>query len=186
MKIVAIDFETANSSMASACSIGISTYDENGEMENFEWLLKPHKRYNYFEQRNIEIHHITKEMVQDEKEFDYYYDKLKEIFKDAILVAHNAKFDMTVLNRLCETYGLTHFPNRYIDTVAVARKVYPELPNHKLNTVSEYIGCDLCHHNACSDSNACLQILLNSMDIYNEYDIEKFMKIIGCRIAVNL
>ena len=59
----------------------------------------------------------------------FYYDELETILKDSVIIAHNALFDLGVLNAVCDTYGLNHFNNSYLDTVVLARKVYPELYN---------------------------------------------------------
>ena len=59
MRIVAIDFETANSSLASACSLGITIYNDGELVDSFEWYIKPHHRYNYF--TNSHIHGIYEE-----------------------------------------------------------------------------------------------------------------------------
>ena len=174
MRVVALDFETANASMASACSLGIAIYEEGEILEPFEWYFRPHRRYCYF--TNTHIHGITYEDVENEQEFVYYYDQLSEILKDALIVAHNAMFDMTVLNSICDVYGLDHFFNPFIDTVQISRRVYPELYNHRLNTVCEYLDIDLQHHNGLSDAYACLMILLKAMSAYDIYDVEEFLK----------
>ena len=173
MRIVALDFETANSYSESACSLGISIYEEGEILDSFEWYFKPHSRYNYF--TNTPIHGICKEDVMNEKEFVFYYEKLQEILKDAVIVAHNAMFDIGVLNAVCDIYGLDHFQNEYIDTVAISRIVYPELYNHKLNTVSEYLNISLNHHNGKSDAFACLMILLKAMEAYQIYELDDFL-----------
>ena len=184
MRIVAIDFETANASMASACALGIAVYEDGEILDSFEWYIKPFRRYNYF--TNTHIHGITKEDVEDEYEFVYYYEELSQILKDALIVAHNAMFDLTVLNEVCDVYGLDHFKNPYIDTVAISRRVYPELYNHKLNTVSDYLDISLQHHNGKSDAFACLMILLKSMNAYHTYEIDEFMKKIGLHYKYNM
>lgn len=173
MKITAIDFETANSSDASACSLGIAIYEDGEFVDNFEWYFKPYHRYNYF--TNTHIHGIRKEDVENENEFVFYYEELKEILKGSIIVAHNALFDIGVLNAMCDVYGLNHFTNEYLDTVTISRRVYPELYNHKLNTVAAYLDIDLSHHNAKSDAFACLMILLKAMEAYDCYEIEDFL-----------
>ncbi|MBR2787695.1 MAG: hypothetical protein IKD94_00885 [Erysipelotrichaceae bacterium] len=119
MRIVALDFETANQSMASACSLGIAIYEEGEIVDNFEWYFKPYHRYNYF--TNTHIHGISYEDVQDENEFVFYYEELSVILKDAVIIAHNAMFDITVLNSMCDVYGLNHFTNSYLDTVTLSR-----------------------------------------------------------------
>lgn len=184
MKIVAIDFETANASLASACSLGLAIYNDGELLDNFEWYFKPHHRYNFF--TNTHIHGISKEDVEEENEFVFYYEELAEILKDSVIVAHNALFDIGVLNAMCDIYGLDHFSNEYIDTVTVSRKVYPELINHKLNTVCEYLDIDLSHHNAKSDSFGCLMILLKAMELYDCFDVKEFAEKIRLNIKTNM
>lgn len=184
MKIVALDFETANSCLASACSLGITIYKDGELIDNFEWYFKPHHRYNYF--TNSHIHGIYKEDVADEEEFVFYYDELSTILKDSVIIAHNASFDIGVLNALCDVYGLDHFNNKYLDTVKISRIVYPELYNHKLNTVAEYLNIDLKHHNGMSDSFACMMILLKAMEAYKIYELDEFIKKIGIQYSTNM
>ena len=83
-------------------------------------------------------------------------------------------------------YGLDHFLNPYIDTVTVSRKVYPELYNHKLNTVCEYLSIDLSHHNGKSDAMGCLMILLKAMSAYDIYEPEEFIKRIRLPLKHNM
>lgn len=184
MRIVALDFETANASLASACSLGISIYEDGEILDSFEWYLKPHQRYFYF--TNSHIHGIYEEDVINEKEFVYYYDELAKIVKDSVLIAHNANFDICVLNALCDTYGLDRFKNNYLDTVKIARIVYPELYNHKLDTVAKYLDFNFKHHNAKSDSYACLMILLKSMEAYKSYELDDFIEKIGIHYIKNM
>lgn len=184
MKIVALDFETANQNSASACSLGVAIYEDSEIIDNFEWYFKPYYLYNYF--TFTYIHGITKEDVENEKEFCFYYEKLSEILKDSVIVAHNALFDLGVLNSMCDVYGLDHFKNPYLDTVAISRRVYPELYNHKLNTVCEYLSIDLNHHNGKSDALACLMILLKSMARYDIYDLETFLEKTNMKLRYNM
>ena len=184
MRIVALDFETANAHNASACSLGIAIYEKGEILDSFEWYFRPHHLYNYF--TNSHIHGIYPEDVQDEPEFVFFYDELAKILKDAVIVAHNAMFDITVLNAMCDVYGLAHFKNPFLDTVRLSRRVYPELRDHKLNTVSEYLGIDLSHHNAKSDAFACLCILLKSMERYEEYDLDRLMERLHMHLRINM
>ena len=184
MRIVALDFETANSNLASACSLGIAIYEDGEILDNFEWYFRPYHLYNYF--TFTDIHGITREDVENEEEFCFYYEKLAQILKDSIIVAHNAMFDLGVLNAVCDVYGLDHFTNPFLDTVTISRKVYPELINHKLNTVCEYLNIDLSHHNGKSDANGCLMILLKAMGRYDTYDVETFLERIHMKMHCNM
>ena len=184
MRIVALDFETANAAMSSACSLGVAVYEDGEITDSFEWYFKPHYRYNFF--TNTHIHGICKEDVQDEQEFVYYYEQLQAILKDCVVCAHNALFDVSVLNAECDIYGLDHLVFPYLDTVSISRRVFPELYNHKLNTVSEYLGIPLDHHNGLSDAYACLLILLKAMEVYDTFELEDFLKKISLKVKTNL
>ena len=183
MRIVAIDFETANKHFSSACSIGISVFEDGEIISNEEYLIKPHSKYNYF--TNSHIHLLTKEDVENEKEFIDYYDFLKDTFKDSILIAHNAPFDLGVLNASCDLYDLPHFNNEYLDTVTLSRRAYPELYNHRLNTIAEYLNISLKHHNAKSDSLASLLILLKVMEAYHVYELNDLLDKLSMKLKVN-
>lgn len=184
MRVVALDFETANSYLQSACSLGVSIYQDGEIMDSFEWYFKPHHRYNYF--TNSHIHGIVLEDVIDENEFVFYYEELATLLKDSVIVAHNATFDLGVLNSLCDLYGLDRLHNKYLDTVEISRKVYPELYNHKLNTVCDYLDIDLHHHNGQSDSMGCLMILLKAMEAYHCYELDEFVRKVRIHYRDNL
>ena len=183
MKIVALDFETANSRPESACALGISIYEDGVFLETVEWKFRPHSRYNYF--TNTFVHGIRKEDVQDLDEFLFFHDRLSEILDGAVIAAHNALFDLSVLNAVCDLYGLEHYHNPYVDTVTIARRVYPECYDHKLNTMADYLCIDLDHHHAGSDSFACLMILLKAMEAFHCYEVEEFMEKIHLRMKNN-
>ncbi len=61
----------------------------------------------------------------------------------SIVFAHNARFDMGVLASVLDVYDLPDIHFLYGDTVAVARMLWKELPNHKLDTVAGSLGYDL-------------------------------------------
>ena len=183
MKIVAIDFETANRSSASACSLGLSIYDEGVFVDSYAFLICPpinHRDFSF-----TYIHHLTYDDVKDAKEFPEHYDELKAVFKDALLIAHNARFDINVLNSMCDYYGLDRFNNYYLDTVSLARKYYPKLENHRLNTIADYLGIELNHHEAQSDADACLMILINVMQDTNCFDINQLINDLHLKIFIN-
>ena len=73
MKITCIDFETANASRASICSVGIALIADGEIIETHEKLIKPHKSCSYFDPLNIGIHGITAGDVRDAQEFNEIY-----------------------------------------------------------------------------------------------------------------
>lgn len=76
------------------------------------------------------------------------------------MVAHNASFDCSVLAGCLDYYGLEQPNYLSLCTVKTSRKLFPEFPNHKLNTVCENLNITLNnHHDALEDSRACAEIL---------------------------
>lgn len=172
MKLLAIDFETANQHPASACSVGWVLFDQGEVVLEHHHLLKPHPRHAYFDAKNIDIHGITADHVWDALSFDRLYPSLRELLDETILIAHHAPFDVGVLRALSLCYGLVLPKTPYLDSVEIARKVLPFLPNHRLNTVADYLGIDLTHHDALSDARASGLIAYHTMAELNNFDLQ--------------
>ncbi|BAL00382.1 hypothetical protein OBV_31830 [Oscillibacter valericigenes Sjm18-20] len=69
---------------------------------------------------------------------------------------------MGVLAQCLNNYRIEWQPSTYYAcTCVMGRACYPDLNNHKLNTLCEYLQLDLDHHNAGSDSRACAELLLD-------------------------
>ena len=163
MDFVAIDFETANSVMTSACSLGIAVVENNQISTVKEWYIKPTPFYfNYF---NIQVHGITEGDVADCPAFNELWGEILPYFEGSILAAHNAPFDMTVLKQLVNHYALDAPCFEYFCSCDLSRKTWRNLQNHKLNTVCEHLDIDLTHHNAASDAVGCARIVLNAADL---------------------
>ena len=70
MKIVAIDFETANRSPLSACALGLAIFEDHELVESPYWLIKPPKGHGWFiEEWTEDIHGISWFDVRDKPEF---------------------------------------------------------------------------------------------------------------------
>lgn len=67
---VALDFETANGKRASACSVGLAKFDDNGQLAGtFHSLIKPHPEHSFFQPANIWVHGIRPDDVADAPEW---------------------------------------------------------------------------------------------------------------------
>lgn len=77
---------------------------------------------------------------------------------DGVLVAHNADFDTSFINAVCERQGID-YSLRYVDTLALCRAALPHLKNHKLDTVAkEYKLGSFNHHRAIDDAKMLAEI----------------------------
>ena len=191
MIIACLDFETANYSYTSACAVGLAIFDQkrskgvpplfsvdsgpeplsNNEtgnpydlVESPHWLVKPPKGHGYFRDDFTDIHGLTWFDVQAAPEFsEIATEVLEHLSKADIVVAHNASFDMDVLKQTLTHFGFASPEFDYLCTLGLARRIWPELPNHQLNTVAAHIGHEFNHHHAQSDSEAAGRVLLAMM-----------------------
>ena len=156
---VALDFETANRNPSSVCSIGLVFVDNAEITRTYYRLIKPYPNfYNYF---NTKIHGITRHDTATESLFPEIWDEVKPQIGDLPIVAHNSPFDEGCLHAVLAAYKLPLHTNKFFCTCRRARKVFPNLPNHRLETVAQHIGFDLeNHHNALADAEACAHIAL--------------------------
>ncbi len=159
MKYVAMDFETANASPISACSIGISVFEDGVLLRSNAYLIRPPKEYGVFHWYNTKVHGIRRSMVSEAPTFDALWPLLRSDIEGSVLVCHNAMFDTAVLCKTLAHYGLPLPHCRYICTVKVSQKIWPDMENHKLDTVSAALGIALNHHEAGSDALASGMIL---------------------------
>jgi len=158
VKIVAIDFETANETRASPCSMGLA-WIENGRVARVEhhYIRPPGMRFAPF---NIGFHGIGPEDVEDADEFPDLLERLRPDLEGALVLAHNAPFDISVIRRTCEHYDVPPPAFDYMCTVQVARGVWPSLLSHKLNVVCDHLGVEFAHHDAAADAYACGEVAL--------------------------
>ena len=156
--IVAIDFETANQSAASACQLGLIRMENWQVVSSKAWLIRPPTDEFVF----TYIHGLTWDHVKDSPHWGQLWPEISGYLADAqYLAAHNAPFDRGVMQAACAEYGLTAPKTPFLDTVSIARKTWNIFPT-KLNNVCERLGIPLQHHEALSDANACAQIILQA------------------------
>lgn len=171
MDFTAIDFETATSSFTSACSLGWCVVSDNKIVERNEILIRPEPFE--FNKNNIRIHGIKPEMVEDKPTFDKYWDLLRPDIENRVVIAHNASFDVRVLCSTLRMYGIEPPEFKYLCTVKLSQKAYPELESHKLNNLCDALGISFHHHRAYDDAYACAMAFLRMADDYSLEDISE-------------
>lgn len=157
MKFTAIDFETANSSRGSACSIGLVKVENGQIVERFSRLIKPDPLY--FDPFNVSIHGITENDVKDAPSFAELWPSLLPKISGP-LVAHNAAFDMSVLRHALDSFGVGYPNTDYFCTLVISRIAWPEQPTYALNHIAHAIGVSFAHHDAEEDAMACAHVAM--------------------------
>ena len=182
MKIAAIDFETANNSPASVCSVGISVLEDGCAEEAYYSLIRPEANVSRFLWQNIQIHGIHPEDVVSAPSFAEVYRDIAPLLEGSLVTAHNARFDMGCLKAACLNTGRRVPYLEYFDTVELSRRVFPQLAHHRLNDMCSFLDIELDHHNAMSDSWGCLMIVAKVMDLTGIYDIRDMLD--ACRTRI--
>jgi DNA polymerase-3 subunit epsilon len=152
MKIVALDFETADYRADSACALGIVTIEDGQIVKSDARLIRPPRK------QFTNLHGITWNDVKNEPAFDEVWDDVVGHWADAdYLVAHNAPFDRKVLFTCCGRFGRPQPAAPFLCTVRIARAHW-NFDKANLAYVSERLGIALKHHDAGSDALACAAI----------------------------
>ncbi|WP_010530660.1 PolC-type DNA polymerase III [Lentibacillus jeotgali] len=121
-------------------------------VDRFESFANPHHPLS---QTTIDLTGITDDMVKDAPEIDKVLKDFHEWMEDSILVAHNASFDIGFLNQGFQRIDYDKTANPVIDTLELSRFLYPELKNHRLNTMCKHLDIELTqHHRAIYDAEA--------------------------------
>lgn len=84
----------------------------------------------------------------------------------SLIVGHNVNYDLNILNSEISRLGLPAFNYLgYYDTLELARRYYPNLKNHKLQTLSEYFNTKIkSSHDALYDVLATCDVLIKIVD----------------------
>lgn len=153
----ALDFETANGSRASVCSVGLVRIDETAGQatDAISGLVTPHRDHSAFLPGNIRVHGITADMVREARapEWPSVLHQIREFVGTDLVVAHNAPFERSVLRAASAAYGLPDPGFDMVCTVKLSRALLPGLSSHKLPVVAAHLGVLAGnHHDALADA----------------------------------
>jgi DNA polymerase-3 subunit epsilon len=167
MNFTSIDFETANPSRVSICAAGMAIFEDGELTEAPYWLVRPPKGHGWFREDFIECHGLTHLDVLAAPEFPAIAPEfLARLTRADLVIAHNAKFDLEHLRETLDHFGLPRPEFDYVCTCNLARRVWPDLPDHKLGTLAAHIGHEF-HHHAQAAAEAAGRVLLAMMKQVN-------------------
>ena len=111
---------------------------------------------------------ITDEMVMESEDIETVLPQFLEFAKEAVLVAHNASFDVRFIEQNCR-YAELEANFISVDTVALARVLLPTLSKYKLNLVAKALGIPLeNHHRAVDDAKATADIFMKFVQMLKD------------------
>ena len=153
----AIDFETANNSRSSVCSVGVVIVRDGEIVDTFYSLIQPEP--NYYNYWCSQVHGLCCDDTDDSPIFPEVWAQIEPLIAGLPLVAHNSPFDEGCLRAVFRTYQMDYPDYIFLDTLRAARRKLPHLDNHQLHTVAAVLGYDLKrHHHALADAEACAWI----------------------------
>jgi DNA polymerase-3 subunit epsilon len=183
LDFTAIDFETANGSPASACSVGLVKVRDGQVVDRIGWFIQPPLGHDQFVEWNTRIHGITAEMVVDAPSWVGQFRDLQDYIETDTLVAHNAGFDLGVMKSACLATGLSMPTYSYMCSLQVARTTY-HLDSYRLPVVAMAAGFeDFPHHDAVADAEACAAIMIHAADRHAAIDLIELGAAAGVRIS---
>lgn len=148
---VSLDIETTGLSTLydEIIELAAVKYRDGKSVGTFSSLVKPINPVSDFV---TQLTGITNTMLQDAPSLSEILPVFLNFVGADIVVGHNINFDINFIYDACESLGLTPFSNDFVDTMRIARRMYKNLPNHKLDTLIDYF--DLNHreiHRGLSD-----------------------------------
>lgn len=164
---VMVDLETTglDPMVDEIIEIGAIKYKNGIEVSRFQTLVKPESPISDF---ISQLTGITNEMVCDAPKIENALPQFLEYVGSQIVLGYNVNFDINFLYDNCEYAGLPSFSNDFVDVYRICRRVFRDLPNHKLKTVCDYLNIPQpIEHRAIADcirTENCYQIMKSKVE----------------------
>lgn len=158
LNFTAIDFETATEQRHSACSIGLVRVQDGQIAETHQYLIRPVElRMAPMNQR---VHGISLAQVLPAPPLPELWPLLRPFIAGQLVVAHNAPFDVSVLEHTLRAYALPVPAFHSMCSVKLMRASHPGMSSYRLNELAHHFGLTLNHHDSLSDAVACAELTI--------------------------
>lgn len=165
---VVFDLETfgLNSHKNEIIEIGAIKLKGTRIVDTFSSFVNPNK---IIPKRISELTHITQDMVDNAPAIEDVLPKFLEFTKDAVMVAHNSAFDMGFIRRDAKKYMGIDYKPPVIDTLQMARDLYPDLKGYNLDRLNKTFKLSLeNHHRAIDDAQSTAKLFIMFLEKYIE------------------
>lgn len=156
---VALDFETANSSRGSICSIGVAIVRSGVVVDHGSIIVDPETDFSHY---NTIVNGIHERDVLNAPTLPDVWPALMHILDGRRVCAHSASFDIGALRSGAARYDLPGVGIEVYCTWRIAKRVWPEMSSHGLGYVAAALDFDFSHHDAGEDALACARVALEA------------------------
>ena len=175
INFVALDFETATSSRASACEVGMAAVADGEIIDTISSLIRPEG--NCYDPSNTYIHGIGPSDTEDAHGFEEVWPIFAKALHGNIVVAHYAPFDMGVIREECSRCGLPYPEFRFVCSCALAKFVMPGFYSYGLEPLCDYFGITTeGHHRAGNDVVMTAKLMLALCEKANVGSIDELVE----------
>ncbi len=146
-----IDIETTglDPMFDSIIELGAIKFENGNQISQFQSLVNPGYEIDDF---IIELTGITNDMLSEAPTIQEALPNFLSFVGNSILVGHNVNFDINFIYDNAEYLALPIFKNDFVDTMRISRRLYKDLENHKLSTLSNFLRVEVEDaHRAMSD-----------------------------------
>jgi len=152
--------------------------------ETFNQLINPGRK---IPPESVPFHHITDDMVADKPTIDKVLPQFRAFISGAVVVAHNAAFDLKFLKMKEKAAGV-RFDSPVLDTMLLSRMLQGDDGDHTLDGIAQRLGIEVVdRHTALGDSLVTAAIFLRMIDMLRERNIRTLDDAIrGANILVEL
>ena len=118
------------------------------EFARLQLLIKPPEQIPW---RITDITGISNNLVRNAPRFEDVAQQVYNFLNDELIVGHNVRFDIGFLKKkFSETLSMD-FDNKYVDTIFLCKKVFPDFESYGLENISKELGIESEHHRALAD-----------------------------------
>lgn len=167
-------------------------YIDGNRADSFSSLVKPPVKSYYEPDGDLpqtqfvpefitELTGITNEMLDTAPALNEVLPAALKFIGDGLIVGHNVRFDVQFIGKAAEDQGLKTFCNSYIDTIRIARKVFPGQKHYRLPDVAKMCGVpQVIAHRALSDCEVTAVCFWNMREsILQKMSEESFVALFG-------
>src|SRR5262245_32355989 len=176
-----IDFETTGLYPAvgdEICEVGVVRMESGEIVQEYSRLVNPCRP---MDPAAIQVSGITMEMVEVQPKFEEIVDDYLPYFQDAVIVAHNAEFDMAFLQSKLVKMKRPQLPNAVLDTLELAR-AFDETGPYTLGILANRMGIvDKQIHRALEDARMAAHVLRRFLDEYHKRGQDELSRLPGFR-----